>query len=152
MIGEPVCSWLGASTVSLRECISRSQHTWLTDCSKIDLTFGRKCRITPPAIAPLSALITLNRSRGERPQDSWCPYPFSLDTCPSHQVSVFQAEGRLAQIVAAMLLWREDEESSVSETQSGAVRLWKRLIEWKATLPDELQVNDTRLPSVLLLQ
>lgn len=84
----------------------------------------------------------------------WFPYPISLQVQPSHKIEARQAEVGLAEIVEEVLDFLIPEEGSQPAVKDPgrAVKLYESILEWKYSLPDSLRIEQTVLPSAILLE
>ena len=85
----------------------------------------------------------------------WSPYPLSsLPRCSLSQ-EAFQAECVLAELieqVLSLVASRSNTGQALVPDYDGALKLYRKMADWKALLPDSLQAFSNILPSVVFLQ
>ncbi|KAL0939632.1 nitrogen assimilation transcription factor nira [Colletotrichum truncatum] len=82
----------------------------------------------------------------------WFAYPVSLKPFDSHLEELFLAEQNLSKIVHDLLVTCQEVKRATSQIHKDVFAAsYTRLLDWKAQLPNYLKVEESVLPSVMVL-
>ncbi|KJZ78743.1 hypothetical protein HIM_02134 [Hirsutella minnesotensis 3608] len=144
-----------AGSQEMRSWKAMSHLAWGFYCvvAKIDLTFSRPMRISKPATErPLCDSGSIPCGDTICP-GAWFAYPISLVPHESHHQDLFAAECDLAELVEEILIFRHKTvmANPSSPVRNEIDRLYRKLVGWRASLPNALQPSYTEVPSAILL-
>ncbi|PHH66131.1 hypothetical protein CDD81_194 [Ophiocordyceps australis] len=120
---------------------------------KFAIPLHRRKAIRKPEFAKLWLLESCILSRQETPDYWWLAYPFRVLPQRSYKREIFAAECALTEIIEDILefLIPLDHEESPRANPARAMDLYKRLVDWKLSLPDCIRVESTDVPAAILL-
>lgn len=93
-------------------------------------------------------------SQESSPDYWWYAYPVSVLPQRSYKREIFAAECALVEIIEDVLdfLIPLDDNRTPSDDPQTALMLYKRLIDWKYSLPECLHVEKVMVPTAIMLQ